>query len=318
MSQTLNSVSSERKKRILVVDDTVLFRELMQALLEKEGFEVLTANDGLEAIQKVKHELPHLDLVLLDLLLPQMTGFEVLKQIRAGKMGESLAVLVITGVFKKASQIEQIKTLGATGYMTKDLKPEEIIRRIKSTLGMEPVVGEEAKPILERAKKEAKRVLEKFDRIKLLSSSEVFSGLAPAQLEKVSKNFQEITLDKDKVIFKEGEEGDSLYIIGQGSVRVVKTGEGKEEEVIAILESGMSFGEMALVQKEQRSATIITNEPSILLKMGKDAFEKILESDKEIALIIYKNFVQLLANRLRKTSETLTFSKVLLEELRKK
>jgi len=318
MSQITNLVSSERKKRILVVDDTELFRELMQALLEKEGFEVLTSNDGLDAIQKVKHELPNLDLVLLDLLLPQMTGFEVLKQIRAGKMGEGLAVLVITGVFKKASQIEQIKTLGATGYMTKDLKPEEIIRRIKSTLGMEPGISEAAKPILEKVKKEAERPSEKFDRVKLLSRSEVFSGLGPAQLEKVSKNFQEITLDKDEVIFKEGEEGDSLYIIGQGSVRVVKTGEGKEEEVIAILEPGMSFGEMALVQKEQRSATIITNEPAILLKMGKINFEKILESDKEIALTIYKNFVQLLANRLRKTSETLTFSKVLLEELRKK
>ena len=75
----------ERKKRILVVDDVEMFRVLMEDLLKKEGFEVLTARDGLEAIQVIKHELPDLDLVLLDLLLPHLTGFEVLKEVRSGK-----------------------------------------------------------------------------------------------------------------------------------------------------------------------------------------------------------------------------------------
>ncbi len=296
----------QRKKRILVVDDMELFRVLMQDLLTKEGFEVLLARDGLEAVQMVKHELPDLDLVLLDLLLPRLTGFEVLKEIRSGKMGRSLPVLVITGVFKKASQIELLKKLGANGYMTKDLKPDEIIRRIKLTLGVEE----------EKEKKEEKPQ-KPLDKVHFLAESEVFAGLNENQLKLVSEKFSEIKLDKDMVIFREGEVGDGFYIIAQGSVRVVKTGESGEEEIIAILEPKTSFGEMALIDQETRSATVITNEPSVLLKITKKDLDELLEKDKDLALVVYKNFVKLLSSRLRSTSESLTFSRALLEELRK-
>jgi len=99
---------------------------------------------------------------------------------------------------------------------------------------------------------------------------------------------------------------------------VVKQGEGGEEEIIAILEPETSFGEMALIDKEKRSATVITNEPSILFQMKKSDFEEVLNSDAQLALVVYRNFVQLLCARLRATSESLTFSRALLEELRKK
>ncbi len=305
----MSEQAQERKKRILVVDDVEMFRVLMEDLLKKEGFEVLTARDGLEAIQVIKHELPDLDLVLLDLLLPHLTGFEVLKEVRSGKLGENLPVLVITGVFKKASQIELLKKLGANGYMTKDLKPDEIIRRIKLTLGL---AEEEAK-----ARREEKKE-EELEPVKFLAESEVFAGLSPAQLEKVVRRMEKVELDKDQVIFREGEEGDSFYLIARGSVRVVKQGEGGEEEIIAILEPETSFGEMALIDKEKRSATVITNEPSILFRMKKSDFEEVLNSDSQLALVVYRNFVQLLCARLRATSESLTFSRALLEELRKK
>jgi DNA-binding response OmpR family regulator len=310
----MTETAAATKKRILVVDDTELFVIAMQELLEKEGFEVLTAKDGLEAIQTVKHELPHLDLVLLDLLLPQMTGFEVLKQIREGKLGKNLPVLVVTGVFKKAAQIDQLRQLGATGYMTKDQKPEEIVRRIKATLGLAPG-GADAAAVMERPGPEE---LETLDRAEFLSRAEVFSGLEKPQLEKIGRSLEDIVLSKDEVVFTEGEEGDSFYIIARGSVRVVKSGQGKEEEVIAILETGANFGEMALVGKETRSATVISNDPVTLLRMKKYDFENLLADNRDLALVIYKNFVRMLSDRLRKTSESLTFSRSLLEELRKK
>lgn len=306
----MTEAAASRKKRVLVVDDTELFLIAMQEMLEKEGFETLLAKDGLEAIQTVKHELPNLDLVLLDVLLPHLTGFEVLKQIREGKLGQDLPVLVITGVFKKASQINQLKKLGATGYMTKDLKPEEIMRRIKATLGM--VEAQAARP------EAAAEPEPELDREEFLGRTEVFAGLDRTQLKKVAAALDELSLNKDRAIFAEGEEGDSFYIIVKGSVRVVKMGEAREEEVLAVLERGASFGEMALVEKETRSATVITNEPSKLLRMKKHDLEKLLKSDKELALVIYQNFVQMLSKRLRKTSESLTFSRSLLEELRKK
>ncbi len=124
----------DTRKRILVVDDTEIFRVLMQDLLEKSGYEVITAKDGLEALQTIKHEMPNLHLVLLDLLLPKMTGFDVLREIRQGKMGKDLRILVITNVFKDAAQIERVKELGANGYISKDLNASEIVDRIQRTL----------------------------------------------------------------------------------------------------------------------------------------------------------------------------------------
>jgi len=309
----MTEIAAASKKRILVVDDTELFLIAMKELLEKEGFEVLTAKDGLDAIQTVKHELPNLDMVLLDLLLPQMTGFEVLKQIRGGKLGKDLPVLVVTGVFKKAAQIDQLRQLGATGYMTKDQKPEEIVRRIKTSLGLAQAASGAA-----AAERPGPEELETLDRAEFLSRTEVFSGLEKHQLEKVGRQLEDIMLSKDEVVFTEGEEGDSFYIIAKGSVRVVKSGQGKEEEVIAILESGANFGEMALVGKETRSATVISNDPVTLLRMKKYDFENLLADNRDMALVIYKNFVSMLSDRLRKTSESLTFSRSLLEELRKK
>ncbi len=127
-------MAEEAKRRVLVVDDTELFRTLMQDLLEKSGFEVLIATDGLEAVQTIKREAPNLDLVLLDLLLPKMTGFDVLKEVRQGKQGKDLPILVVTNVFKDAAQIEQVKRLGANGYISKDLNAQEIVDRIKRTI----------------------------------------------------------------------------------------------------------------------------------------------------------------------------------------
>jgi CRP/FNR family transcriptional regulator, cyclic AMP receptor protein len=134
----------------------------------------------------------------------------------------------------------------------------------------------------------------------------------------VGRFLEDVYLGKDEVVFTEGEEGDSFYIIGKGSVRVVKSGQGREEEVIAILEPGANFGEMALVGKETRSATVVSNDPVTLLRMKKEDFEKLLLDNNELALVVYKNFVSMLTDRLRKTSESLTFSRSLLEELRKK
>ena len=308
----MTELNLERKKRVLVVDDIELFAGLMADLLRKEGFEVLIARDGLEAVQMVKHELPNLDLVLLDLLLPRLTGFEVLKEIRSGRMGQDLPVLAITGVFKKASQIEMLKKLGANGYMTKDQKPEEIIRRIKAILGFEAkYVSKEERVTVEE---EESRMV---DPVEFLSRSEVFQGLKEVELKKVADALEEIDLPRERKIFSEGDPGDSFYIIGKGSVRVIKRGESGEDEVLAILKPGMSFGEMALIEKETRSATVVTNEECRLFMMKKGSFENMLKEDRELALVIYQNFVRLLSGRLRKTSESLTFSRAMLEEMRK-
>ena len=124
-------------KRILVADDTRFFCAVLEDLLTSEGYEVVLAYDGLEALQKTKDEMPGLDLLILDLLMPKMTGFDVLREVRKEPDGAELAVLAITGVFKQSSEIEMLKKLGALGYISKSSPPEEILRRVKHALGEE-------------------------------------------------------------------------------------------------------------------------------------------------------------------------------------
>jgi two-component system response regulator VicR len=136
-------VAENARKKILVADDTRFFCAVLEDLLASEGYDVICAHDGLEALKKVKAELPGLDLLILDLLMPKMTGFDVLREIRKDPEGAKLPVLAITGVFKQSSEIEMLKKLGALGYISKNSSPEEILRRVKFALGEKGVESSE-------------------------------------------------------------------------------------------------------------------------------------------------------------------------------
>lgn len=109
------------KKRVLVVDDESDFVELIKLRLETAGFEVLSAYSGKEALEKLKSE--KIDVVLLDILMPGMDGFAVLKKVRKDYKG--MPVYMITA-FSNEERFELAKNLGASGFIVKtdDLKKE--------------------------------------------------------------------------------------------------------------------------------------------------------------------------------------------------
>jgi DNA-binding response OmpR family regulator len=102
--------------RVLVVDDELDARELLQAFLVAKGYAVVTASDGEEALQKVKEERPHL--ILLDVRLPKLNGLEVLKHVR--EIDQEVGVIMITAV-KEEDTGRQALQLGAFDYITKPL-----------------------------------------------------------------------------------------------------------------------------------------------------------------------------------------------------
>jgi len=121
---------SDRRKKILVADDELSICILVEEILASSGYTVITALDGLEAYEKVVSEKP--DLVILDLLMPKMTGFEVLKEIR--KENKNVPVLVMTAIYKKASQVLVVKELGANGYIEKPFSPDHLLFRVENLL----------------------------------------------------------------------------------------------------------------------------------------------------------------------------------------
>lgn len=117
-------------KKILIVEDDKFLRELIFEKLNTEGYEVSKAADGEEGVKKIEEEKP--DLVLLDLILPGMDGFEVLSKVREKKELSQIPIIILSNLGQK-EDIERGLTLGATDFMVKaHFTPNEIIEKIKS------------------------------------------------------------------------------------------------------------------------------------------------------------------------------------------
>lgn len=114
--------------KILVVDDEPAIQELVRFALEREGFDVIVAADGWEGLELAKKRHP--DLVVLDLMLPGLNGFEVCRALRAET---DIPVLMLTARKEEADQVRGLD-LGADDYVTKPFSPRELAARVKAIL----------------------------------------------------------------------------------------------------------------------------------------------------------------------------------------
>lgn len=118
--------------RILLVEDDRVLRRACEASLRQRGFTVSTAGDGEEALRQVRAERP--DLVLLDLLMPRMTGTEVLRTLRSEASTREIPVLILSNSSREQDE-EEIRTLGVAGYFVKaNLSLQELGDRVTRLL----------------------------------------------------------------------------------------------------------------------------------------------------------------------------------------
>lgn len=122
--------------KVLLVEDDSFLRDICYKKLKKEGFNVAVAVDGEEAVKKISEFMPAI--VLLDIILPAMDGFEVLKEIRAhkNKMVKNVPVIMLTNLGQEEDNKKALD-LGASDYLVKaHFTTEEIVNKIKSRLGL--------------------------------------------------------------------------------------------------------------------------------------------------------------------------------------
>jgi two-component system phosphate regulon response regulator PhoB len=117
--------------RILIVEDEAALSTLLSYNLEKEGFAVRVAADGEQAMQALAEDPP--DLVLLDWMLPHLSGIEVCRQIRRGAATRDLPVIMLTARGEEADRIRGLDT-GADDYVTKPFSPAELVARVRALL----------------------------------------------------------------------------------------------------------------------------------------------------------------------------------------
>ena len=119
------------KKKILIIDDTELMVKLTSDILREKGYEVVSANNGLDGIKMVAAEKPHL--VLLDIIMPGIDGFEVCKLLREDESNNLVPIIILTAQGNEDDKLTGLE-LGADDYITKPFNPRELISRVHNTL----------------------------------------------------------------------------------------------------------------------------------------------------------------------------------------
>ncbi len=119
-------------KKVLIVDDEPNIVLSLEFLMEEAGYEVRSVADGQQALDAVREEVP--DLILLDIMLPKLDGYEICREIRANPQAKDVRVIMLTA---KGREVDQEKGLafGADEYITKPFSTREVVEKVRHILG---------------------------------------------------------------------------------------------------------------------------------------------------------------------------------------
>ena len=132
-------MTEERKNRILIADDESVNQELLDAYLATEDYELDFANDGQETLQKVRTFQP--DLILLDVMMPRFSGFEVCEQLKSSPDTAHIMILMVTAL-SELGDIERAVHAGCDDYLSKPIHKLELLKRIENMLKLRNITNE--------------------------------------------------------------------------------------------------------------------------------------------------------------------------------
>jgi DNA-binding response OmpR family regulator len=118
-------------KKLLIADDEANIVISIEFLMKREGFEVLVAHDGAEALEKIRAERP--DIVLLDVMMPKKNGFDVCQEVRADAALAGTRILMLTAKGRD-TEVAKGLALGADAYVTKPFSTKELVEKVKQLL----------------------------------------------------------------------------------------------------------------------------------------------------------------------------------------
>lgn len=130
------------REKILIIEDDRDIVEMVEYNLKKEGYTTIAVLSGKDAMPRAKRERP--DLVILDLMLPDIDGFEICKSLKSNEITGQIPVIMLTAKSQEADKVTGLE-LGADDYMTKPFSPRELIARIKAVLRRREAVVFQAK-----------------------------------------------------------------------------------------------------------------------------------------------------------------------------
>ena len=184
--------------KILVVDDTPHNVKLLADLLTVKGYVVVTASSGAQALEKVEKEQP--DLVLLDVVMPEMSGYEVCRKIRGSRATATLPVVMVTALDPAQERVKGIEA-GADDFLSKPISQQELLARVKSLLRIKVLhdeLGEWNRTLEQRVEAQVAQ-LERLERLKRFFSPQlaemIVSGDADDPLKSHRREVTVVFLD---------------------------------------------------------------------------------------------------------------------------
>jgi adenylate cyclase len=186
----------ERAWKILVVDDTPQNIKVLDAILSPRGYRVVTARSGAEALQKIRDEAP--DLVLLDILMPGMSGYEVAQRLRADPTTGVLPIVMVTALGAQEEKVKAIEA-GADDFLTKPVNQLELLARVKSLLRIKQyhdTIQSQASQLAEWNRTLEDRVSRQVEELERLARLRRF--LAPQLAELIASDQHEHALESHR------------------------------------------------------------------------------------------------------------------------
>ena len=171
-------MNQKKEYTIMIVDDRELNLQLMSDLLKISGFNVIVAEDGEMALEKLKNELP--DLILLDVLMPGINGFETCRRLQSSENTKNIPVIFMTSISESQDKIRGLK-LGAVDYIVKPFKEEELLARINIHIRLQEEIKERTQAEIELQK--AKVELEERVKERTAKLSQYLADLQEIQIQ---------------------------------------------------------------------------------------------------------------------------------------
>ncbi|MGN0638761.1 MAG: response regulator [Huintestinicola sp.] len=119
-------------KRIIITDDEIMNLRMTEFILKKAGYETVKAASGAECLNAVREQRP--DLILLDLLMPEMDGFQVIEKLRKSEEGRDIPIILLTAAEDRES-LDRAAEMGVAACVGKPFKQEELLSKIQTALG---------------------------------------------------------------------------------------------------------------------------------------------------------------------------------------
>lgn len=269
-------------KKILIIEDNEDVRENTADILELANYKVSTAENGNIGIH-IAEQL-HPDVILCDIMMPELDGYEVLQRLSKNRKTASIPFIFLTAKTDK-TDIRKGMNLGADDYLTKPFNDKDLLEAIEARLKKHNFLKKE------------------FSSRTIKGVSEFIEAASEyMDLEHLSKNYTPRKYHKKELVFMEGNAANALYFIESGTIKTFKTSEKGKELVTGVFSSGHFVGQLSLLSNHGTYIeSVAVLEEAEIYEIPKQDFTTLLHANKDVS----NKFVHLISNSLVDLQEQL-------------